>query len=512
MTIKEKITQLLAELAGGESFSVEIPPQKDGFGDYTSNLPLRLATKKKESPLKIGQEIIQKLPETDFLAQKTVVPPGFLHFFLKKEWLVEALGEILKQGEDYGKSRSGKGQSILIEFLSANPTGPLTLGNGRGGFLGDFLAQLFEFLGFKVTREYYVNDMGTQIENLGRSVLGEKGEGLYQGEYIEALKQKIKSQSPKEAGQKAAQLILTQLIQKTVKKAKIQFDSWVLESEIIRSGLVEKVIAELKQKNLVYRKDGALWFCASRFQDDKDRVLVKQNGEYTYFLTDIAYHLNKLQRGYHRLINIWGADHHGDVNRMLAAAEVFGFKERLTLILHQFVSLTQEGEQVKMSKRAGRYLTLDQLIDEVGLDAVRFFYLSKSTDTHLDFDLEKAKAQSLQNPVYYIQYVSARCHSLLEKAKGVLPVKPDIPSHPAEIRLLKKLIHFPDLLQEIALHFQAYRLPNYLLELADSFHRFYEECPVLEEKNAGRLALVLATRMVLENGLRLMKIEAPKRM
>ena len=532
--VKDKIIQLLKRVTPEEKIIVEIP-KEESLGDYSTNLAFVLAGQKKKPPLKIAQEIVKKLPETDFLEKIEVAPPGFINFYLKDEWLAERVGEILEQGEQFGSSKIGKDKKVLIEFISANPTGPLTVGNGRGGFFGDVLANVLEKAGYKTKREYYVNDRGGQIETLGASIIRAKvkdkkakmqiqDQKLYQGEYIKKLAQKIKGDSPQMVGQKAAEIILSD-IKKTVKKAEIKFDFWTLESSLIKNSLVEKVITQLKKRGLVYEKDGAVWFTSSKFGDDKDRVLKKQNGEFTYFAADAAYHLDKASRS-DIMIDIWGADHHGDVPRILAIARVFGFEDKLKIILHQFAHIIQKGERARMSKRRGLYVTLDELIDEAGLDAVRFFFLTKSIDSHLDFDIEKAKEKSEQNPVYYIQYAYARCSSILRKFKTTISKsktnpKSKIPNykllvHPAEISLIKHLIKFPDLVKEITSDYQVQRLPFYAYDLANSFHNFYEKCKVLDERNpdltSARCSLVQATQIVLKNSLNLLGIKSPERM
>ena len=532
--VKDKIIQLLKRVAPEEKIVVEIP-KEESLGDYSTNLAFVLAGQKKKPPLGIAQEIVKKLPETDFLEKIEVAPPGFINFYLKDEWLAERVGEILEQGEQFGSSKIGKGKKVLIEFISANPTGPLTVGNGRGGFFGDVLANVLEKAGYKTKREYYVNDRGGQIETLGASIIRAKikdkktkmqiqDQKLYQGEYIKKLAQKIKGGSLQTVGQRAAKIILSD-IKKTVKKAEIEFNSWVLESSLIKNSLVEKVITQLKKRGLVYEKDGAVWFSSSKFGDDKDRVLKKQSGEFTYFAADAAYHLDKASRS-DIMIDIWGADHHGDVSRILAIARVFGFEDKLKIILHQFAHIIQKGERARMSKRRGLYVTLDELIDEAGLDAVRFFFLTKSIDSHLDFDIEKAKEKSEQNPVYYIQYAYARCSSILRKFKTTISKsktnpKSKIPNykllvHPAEISLIKHLIKFPDLVKETASDYQVQRLPFYAYDLANSFHNFYEKCKVLDEKNpdltSARCSLIQATQVVLKNTLNLLGIKSPERM
>lgn len=526
--VKQKIVALLKEILPKEDILVA-SPKEENFGDYSTNIALILASKKRQSPLELAKQIVKSLPKVDFLKKVEAVPPGFINFYLSEEWLTKQIKEIIVQKKSFGSCNLGKGEKVQIEFVSANPTGPLTLGNGRGGFLGDVLARILEFAGFEVEREYYVNDTGNQITILGKSILAvkqgslktkeflEENQQLYRGQYIEDLAGKVTGDDPKKVGYQAAMIILSDIIKKTVEKAGIRFDSWILESSLIKQGLVKKAIERLKRKGMVYEKEGAVWFSSSKFGDDKDRVLIKQDGEYTYFASDIAYHLNKVSRGYSQIIDIWGADHHGDVPRIMAAAEALGFASKLKIILHQFVRLIQGGKVVRMSKRSGTYITLSELIDEVGLDAVRFFFLTKSAETHLDFDIDKAKEKSEQNPVYYIQYASARIHGILEKKQPKLSEENlRLLIHPAEILLIKHLIKLPELVEEIARDYQVQKLPFYALKLANLFHNFYEKCRVLDESSCqlseARLALVLASKIVLENVLNLMGIKAPERM
>lgn len=513
--IKKTIKKLFPKIKMPD-FEIEYP-KKGNFGDYTTSVAIQLRLN--------AEKIVKNLPKIEFIKKIEVVPPGFINFYLDDEWVSARVKEITRQGEKFGASNIGKGKKVQMEFISANPTGPLTLGNGRGGFLGDALSKVLEFCGYKVEREYYINDTGNQIEILGHSVLG-IGENLYKGRYVDELAKKIKGEDFKKVGEEAAKYILKHYIKKTIAKMGIKFDQFFSEKSLIKNDEIKKAIDKLKEKRLVYKKEDAIWFSSSKFGDDKDRVLVKQDGQYTYFASDIAYHLNKLKRGFDLLIDIWGADHHGDVSRMKAAAKVLGFENKLKFILHQFVRLTEKGKVVRMSKRTGVYITLDELINEVGLDATRYFFLTKAPETHLDFDLILAKEKSEKNPVYYIQYAAARCASILRKSeittsKSETNLKFKIPNyklllHPAEIELIKQLIKFPDLIEEISQDYQIHKLSFYVFDLANSFHNFYEKCKVLDKKNPdltiARLALLHATQIVLKNILAIMGIEAPARM
>jgi len=535
--IKEKIIELLKKASGQKEIEIEIP-QSQRFGDYSTNLAMKMASIQKKNPLESARWLIQKLPKGEFFEKVEISPPGFINFYLSKEWLAEQLLEIIARGENYGRSFIGQKKKVLLEFVSANPTGPLTLGNARGGFLGDVLANVLEAAGYQVKREYYVNDTGRQIEILGTSVLKaktasgvsqsseqDKETPLYRGEYIEEIAKKINETNPQAAGKKAAQIILSDIIKKTLREVGIRFDSWVFENSLIESGAVWETIQELEKRGMVYQKEGAVWFCSSKLGDDKDRVLRKKNGEYTYFASDLAYHINKVKRGFDLLIDIWGADHFGDVPRIMAGAKIFGFQDKLKIIIHQFVRLYSGGRTVRMSKRKGQYLTLSELIDKVGLAAVRFFFLTKAAATHLNFDLERAAERSERNPVYYIQYAGARIFSVfrqlekLEKEGFTLKKDPKLLkllNHPAEISLMKQLVRFPDLIAEIATDYQVQKLPFFAYELATAFHNFYEQCRILNKDEPGltgaRFILLKATFEVLRNTHQLLGIEMVEKM
>jgi len=507
-------------------FSVEEAEEK--FGDYSTNAAMILSKKMGESPADIAKSIIDSIAsieKSEIIDSAKVADPGFINFKIALPYLHKKISEIVGAGGAYGHSDLGKDLQVNVEFISANPTGPLTLGNGRGGYFGDVLANIFRAYGAQVEREYYINDRGGQVLALGHSVLKDKM-AVYKGKYIDEIAQKVKTKKIDEAGTQAATILMEEYIKKTIEKMGIEFNTWFSEKSLHESNLISEILEMLKKANLTYEKDGALWLKTAEFSDDKDRVLVTKEGEHTYFISDIAYHYDKIRRGYDLLIDFWGADHHGYVGRMNAAAEILkkeaNWSGELKILIAQLVRLVSKGQEVKMSKREGTYVTLDELIDEVGPDVTRFFFLERSLDTHMDFNLDLAKVHSQKNPVFYIQYAYARIASILEKLKvqnSKLKTSAEnlkFLKEPEEIALIKKLIKLPEIVEEIVGDYQVQKLPTYAIELADSFHRFYEKCPVINSGDANltaaRLLLLKATQVVLKNTLDLMGISAPEKM
>jgi arginyl-tRNA synthetase len=423
----------------------------------------------------------------------------------------------LSQGEKFGQIKIGKNKKIQVEFISANPTGPLTVGNARGGPLGDVLGNVLKKAGFKVEKAYYINDYGMQILTLGHSILKDS-EAKYKGKYIDDLAKKIKNDDPYKAGEKAAELIV-KMIKKTTIKMGIKYDEWISEKKLHQSRAVEKILEFLRKKDLIYEKEGASWFKSSEFGDERDRVVVKSDGWKTYLAGDITLHQYKFKnKKFDKVIDIWGADHHGDVPGLQAGVSALGYKGKLEIILLQFVTLFEKGKEIKMSKRLGTFVTMDELIDMVGIDAVRFFFLQKSANTHLNFDLELAKEQSEKNPVYYIQYANARIYSILKKSNikfSKSKINFNLISHPSELNLIKQLISFPEIIEDTVKDYQVQRIPQYALDLATAFHRFYRDCRVLSDDKKltqTRLSLVFESKMILRNTLDLMGISAPEKM
>jgi len=502
--------------------SVEDRIGKQLYGDYSSAIAIRIRRDAGMNPMEIVNKIISQIEEIGSKLFWKIDPakPGFINFFLAKSYLQKQVEEILKQKESFGELRTGRSQKTNVEFISANPTGPLTLGNGRGGFCGDSLANVLAKAGYKVSREYYINDTGEQVRKLGHSVLGD-AEAVYRGPYIEDLKNKIKGDNPEGVGEKAAGVILEEMIKPSVKKMGINFDVWFSEKKLHEKKEVNKILEFLKKKGLAYEQEGALWFKSTQFGDDKDRVLIKADGETTYLASDIAYLKDKFKRGFDKLIFFWGADHYGYINRLKAAVVALGYKkEQLAIIIMQLVRLMEADKEVRMSKRTGIYVTIDELIDEVGLDAARFFFLTRGADSHLNFDLNLAKEQSEKNPVYYVQYAHARICSILSKCSK-LEIRNSKSetlknlNQPSELNLIKELIRLPEVVEDTANDYQVQRLPQYATDLATAFHQFYRDCRVINDDgsaNDSRLALVLAAKIILESTLKLMGISAPEKM
>ncbi len=500
-------------------------PENKTFGDYSTNAALKLAKKEGENPLVRAAVMVDKIKSDrhwrEIFEKIEIAGAGFINFYLSKEFLKEQVSEILKEGKDFGQLDMGQAKKISIDFVSANPTGPVHIGNARGGPLGDVLGNVLVAAGFKVSREYYLNDVGHQVEILGHSIIGDE-QAQYRGQYIDELRKKIKGGDPKKVGEQGVKIILEETVKPAMTKLGINFDNWISEKELQQNGQVDKVLNFLKEKDYIYEKDGAWWFKASAWGDEKNRVVIKSTGEKTYFGSDIASHKYRLEQGADKLIDIWGADHHGDVKRMTGALAALGYENRLEIILTQFVRVIKDGQEMKMSKRAGTYVSIDDLIDEAGKDATRFFFLVRSPDTHMDFDLDLARQQSEKNPVYYVQYAYARISSILRKSDPNIRIHPNDPNilkllkESAEMDLIKQLIRLPEIVEDTARDYQVQRLPQYALDLVRAFHKFYENCRVIDEGNEklteARLGLVEAARIVLKNTLDLMGVSAPEKM
>lgn len=529
-----------------EKVKLEVPKDKS-HGDFACNLAMMLAKPLRCAPRAIAEAIVSHLGEDEDIAKAEVAGAGFINFYLTPNWLYRVMEDIESRGTDYGKIDLGKGKRVMVEFVSANPTGPMHMGNARGGALGDCLASVLEYAGYDVTREFYVNDAGNQIEKFANSLNARyiqelKGEDAiefpedgYHGDDIrEHAKAFIKLYGDKhlnvsEEERKAA--LVDYALEKNVtalredlEKYRIVYDVWFRESKLHKDGEVMAAIDRLRDNGFTYEEDGALWLNCEKMGLEKNEVLIRKNGIPTYFAADIAYHINKLEtRGYDLAINIWGADHHGHVARMKKALEAVGIdSSRLTVVLMQLVRLMQDGEVVRMSKRTGKAITLSDLLEDISVDAARFFFNMRSAGSHLDFDLTLAAQQSNDNPVYYVQYAYARICSILRllgedgvSVKDYSEINPSLLKEESELNLLKKLGDLPDEIRMSAESLEPARITRYIMELATDFHSFYNSCRVKNEDAelmAARLKLVDSVRIVMKGILGMLKITAPDRM
>ena len=521
---------------------LETPKNKEN-GDYATNIAMQLTKLAKKPPRAIAEAILEKLDTTGTSIESIdIAGPGFMNIRLKTDYLGDVVKTVLEQGENYGRSDSGAGEKVQVEFVSANPTGDLHLGHARGASLGDSLSNVLDFAGYDVAREYYINDAGNQVHNLAKSVearyfqaLGldkEMPEDGYQGQDVIGIGQKLAEQFgdqyvnvPEEDRyeffrQYGLDYELEKL-KKDLADFRVSFDVWFSETSLYKNGKIDVALDKLRANGHVFEEGGATWFRSTTFGDDKDRVLIKNDGTYTYLTPDIAYHEDKLNRGFDKLINIWGADHHGYIPRMKAAIEALGY-DRETLEVHvaQMVQLYKDGEKFKMSKRTGKAVTLRELVEDVGLDAVRYFFAMRSGDSQMDFDLDLAISQSNENPVYYAQYAHARISSILRQA-GETELSASVANvsllqAEKELELLKKIGDFPKVVGDAARLRSPHRITNYIQELAATFHSFYNAEKVLDPSNSelseARLALITATRTTIANALKLVGVSAPEKM
>lgn len=494
------------------------------FGDFSTNVALIAAKDQGGNPVILAQRIVAELEKSPTFRSVSVTTPGFINFTVTDEYLLTAVRSVITSPESFGRSDLGKEIRVLVEYVSANPTGPLTLANGRGAFVGEAISRVLELYGCTVMREYFVNDRGTQIAQLGHAILTpDDPERQYAGAYIDKIRPQIKEKTDREAGEKAALIIMETMIKPTLKEVGIQFHQFFSEASLYQTGVYKKTLELLKARNLTYEADGATWLATTRFGDSEDRVLVRSSGDESYFGSDIAYHNYKLQRGYHRLINVMGADHFQYSKQITMVVEgvlrdqhLWGGK--LDWVITQIVRLFENGQEVKMSKRAGTYVPLTEVLEAIGPDVTRFFFLSRSVDSHLDFNFDIAKSSSSQNPVFYIQYAYARISSIFRQfSKGddfSLPERIVI-THPVERQLLLRIIQFPNLVEEIVGDLQVHKLTHYATALATDVHTFYEQLRVSGEAPEiaqSRLAILKATSLTIKRSLDLIGISAPSRM
>jgi arginyl-tRNA synthetase len=553
--IKSEIEELIRSAVRSAQESGALPPtavpevhierpQRPEHGDYASNVPLRLAATARMAPLEIAAAIAEaaraNLPEA--IATVDVAPPGFVNVRLSPSWLASQVDVIREAGTAFGNVDVGGGASLQVEFVSANPVGPIHVGNGRGLALGDTLARALSAAGYEVQREYLVNDAGTQTQTFattlyaryqqlfGREV--DIPEGGYPGEYMITLAEELRAERgdallrpvgepyPEEIHDLGVQMMLD-AIRNDLDAIGVRYDNWFSERSLYKGGTYEKAMAVVRDAGYLAEREGATWFASSALGEEKDNVVVRSTGAPTYFASDIAYHYDKfVLRGFERVINVWGADHQGHVPRMKAAVSALGVDpERLTIIIYQLVTLKRGSETVRLSKRAGEIVTLREVVEEVGADAARYNFVSRAADSHMDFDLDLAKKQSSENPVYYVQYAHARIAGILLQATEKIPSYAggdvSLLSHEAELALIRKALRLPELVESIAISLEPHQLPYYAVELATAFHDFYEKCRVLTDDEAlskARLKLVSAVKITLARTLDLMGMSAPERM
>ncbi len=535
-TIKNELNNCLKKLNILENvnFVIEIPKDTSN-GDYATNIAMQLARILKKNPRQIAQDIVDLFDQKVVNVSKIeIAGPGFINFFIDGQAMSNVIEKVLKENDNFGCCNYGQNKKYDVEFVSANPTGDLHLGHARQAALGDSICNLLQAVGYQVTREYYVNDAGNQINNLAKSIyarylqaLGQEvsfPEDGYHGQdiidYANILKETYQDQLINKPLKYFKTIGIKYELDKIVKdleRFRLKFDVFTHELMLYEKGWVDEVIPFLTSKNYTYTADGAIWFKTTEFGDDKDRVLKKSDGSYTYLVPDIAYHKYKLERGFDYLLNILGADHHGYIKRLEAAVVAMGYnKDQIEVIIHQMVRLIKDNQEVKMSKRTGKAYTLKDLCDEIGVDAARYLLVSKNPSTHMDIDLDIAVKQSNDNPIYYIQYAHARAKSIVNSYEGSLDTTGSLLNSSKEIELLKHINEYEKVILDAAINKAPYRLTNYLYTLASLFHSFYNECKVVDKNNplltAQRVALVKITSIVIKNGLKLIGVEAYDKM
>ncbi|MCC6545280.1 MAG: arginine--tRNA ligase [Nitrospirae bacterium] len=554
--MRRKLTEILKQaidsaITSGAIRAESVPhlilevPKDESNGDFATTIAMSMASLEKKSPRTIAELIVRCMDDKEGIIERTeIAGPGYINFFLKAGAWLAALNTVINKGENYGLAEIGKGKTVQVEFVSANPTGPLHIGHGRGAALGDSLSNLLKSAGFNVQKEYYINDVGKQMETLGRSTWLRYRQVFdpevpfmddgYKGDYITDIAKCLISEVndrylsvPEEEAVsfflKFAKNNILDGIRKDLEDFGVLFDDWFSEKKLYDSGEVEDILKQLKEKAFIFEQDGALWLRTTQFGDDKDRVVVRANGQKTYFASDIAYHQNKMERGFDFIVDIWGADHHGYEPRMKAVVQCLGNPaERLKILLVQFVTLLREGTPVSMSTRSGEFVTLREVIDEVGKDAARFMFLTRRSDSHLDFDLELVKKESSENPVYYVQYAHARIVNIFRQAeeRGI-PV-PSVDNTdlaqlilPEEIRMIRLIASYPELIEASARALEPHRITFYLQELAAALHNYYFHHRVITDDRGltdARLILMQGVKQVLKSGLTIIGVSTPEKM
>ncbi len=554
MSIRSEIADLVEAAARAAQAAGDIPPvaledlaierpSRPEHGDYASSLPLRLARTARQSPMALAEILAKHVPPHPAVGEVTVAPPGFVNLRLSDAWLAEQVNDVLAQDLKFATSDIGDGKKVQVEFVSANPTGPLHVGNGRWASIGDSLARVLAAAGYNVEKEYLINDAGTQSTVFGNTVFARYQqafgkdfplpEGGYPGDYVVDLAEEIKSDYGDKflAASEAPEELVSIAIDRMVARIRgdleilgIDYDVWFSERSLFKGSpsTYDTAMKRLRDQNEVVEKEGAVWFASASLGANKDNVLIRSDGRPTYFASDIAYHYDKFfNRNFDHVIDIWGADHQGHVSRVITAVEALGVeKERIEIIIGQLVALKRGGDTVRFSKRAGEIITLRDVVDEVGGDACRYFFLQRSADSQMEFDIELAKRQSSENPVYYVQYAHARSTGVLGQAaeRGIAYDNGDVSllTHPAELTLIRKMLLLPELVEAIAANHEPHHLPHYALDLATAFHDFYEKCRVLDDSapalSSARLRLIVAARLVLATALNLMGMSAPDKM
>ncbi|EHM10274.1 arginyl-tRNA synthetase [Thermanaerovibrio velox DSM 12556] len=553
LSLEEKIRSIIGEMS--QAKGVEIPekakiylerPKREGQGDWACSAALQLGKVFGLSPRDLAQQVADRLAGDPLVSSVEVAGPGFINMTLSQDWIGDLIKKVLEAGPDYGRVSDGGGKKVQVEFVSANPTGPLHMGHGRGAAVGDITSSILSYAGWQVEREYYINDAGLQMELLGRSarsryfeLLGRPDEAPfpedgYHGDYIMDIANEIleeKGTSLADMPEEEAVPIFTDLayekvlrwIKRDLEDFGLKFDVWFSERSLYVGDQVERTIEALKARGYAYEADGAVWFKSTAFGDEKDRVLIRSNGAPTYFMSDVVYHKNKYDRGFDLVIDVWGADHHGYIPRMKSAVAAMGRDpEDLQVLLIQFVTLLRDGEPVSMSKRAGAFVTLRDVMDEVGVDATRFFFVMRRCDSHLDFDLELAKRASSDNPVYYIQYAHARMCSIERESEArglekpsVKDLDPGLFKLPEEVRLATVIAKFPEEIRKAARDLAPHRMAYYAQELSEAFHSFYNVARIIGEEEPlrrNRTLLMEAARVTLRNVLGILGVKAPERM
>ena len=551
-TVRELVSQAVQQAQNDGLLQLETTPEiqierpgKLENGDFATSLPLRLARATRINPLQLAESLVQLIPACDEIEKVVAAHPGFINFYLKDSWVQKQLEEVRRAGNDYGTGDLGQGQKMMVEYVSVNPTGPVHVGHARGAVLGSALANILSAAGYRVTQEYYVNDAGTQMQAFYGSVYARYLQSLgqeaampangYAGEYIADLAEEIaESEGTRFIGMDEAQALremgdiarekMIDLIRDDLTQIGVGFDNWFSERTLFDQGDYDRALQVLKDKEFLSERENAVWFNSTQLGDDKDNVVIRSSGEPTYFASDIAYHYNKfVVREFQSVVDIWGADHQGHVPRMKSAVTALGIEpERLTVLISQMVTLKRGDEVVRASKRTGDFVTLRELTDEVGADACRYFFLARTPSTQMEFDLELAKQESSENPVYYVQYGHARIASILNSAReqNINWSAGDVSllTHPSELSLIRTMLRLPELVEQMARALEPHQLPHYTMELATAFHWFYENCRVISsheedaQMNLARLKLVESAQIVFRRSLELMGMSAPERM